>query len=1480
MKKLLLFLTFAVLLFAFAFSAAAEESEACVSYEGFAARLKGDATAIRSLYSVDMDKVAALEAEGYEVHIGAVMGIANYKGVDVNRVSDLLVSYDHETKKVSLAEGVGNASRVVVYATGDMVYASDLWVSRSGTNWRFAYTATNESENADLFVTDLCFRGFAVIVDSDGNASIAYSDGIGDVFGESASIFEVASYFLTYNDGVYKDNTLLNTAIAYCKNYEWSDVAASVGSGVTLSSGAAVITGKDAEGATRNSVYMPKNAKITVVVDAAMEGIYGIGVRYANTAASGSGKNLNVKNKTVAHSVTNVMRLQSVSGEGISETLTTADGTAYTVPVEDAAYRGCGGSGESLYSAYVYLERGSNELEIWVTGTPITVSSLKLTMLRGAGYDPDGYILLKASEAKGYNINYNTTSKTFHVSNSNKKYVDFSFTVKESGVYSMGAMMGWILNNEARVIQFYDATDDTKTGADFAADQSGSRLLYTYSKSECSDYRHSNLPSSSDAGALNYRNFGEAYFSKGEHTLRVYTNGQIITVGYVSLILKEADTEPKTDIEVEGRDLAPKNGGSYALDEKTAYIGVGSVYSYSSMPYIATTVNADIEGMYAIYGKYVFANNAGTVGVNCDLFVKNNSTDEGRSGAFYGYSLKTNAAAPTDYSVPRAVKKGDYSDAVMCYVYLQKGPNDLMIFNHTGGKIGIYALRFSLVTEGGLPNSVFVAARSGEKNTTASNEGFGANKNLDLRSDGIGKSYADYSVTVNESGYYHLYASLGYNNTSKTNSVKFSDIVKNEDGSVSVLESLPYTLASSFYIPNYRGTGEADVGYMYLEKGTHTIRYELTSAGHVVSMLNFRLYREDPISDSGTQIDRNGNLVVRGKLNANALVTLRVTDIQSGEILHLATTRSDRNGEYRFETHQNLDFVYYTIATEYRDALTKAYATRLLTTSVVAERVRDNTGGGGDELSVVYRVTNYTNSPYTVSSLVFTVTDPEGNSEAYTEAVTDGTVSAGETKDFVFALDPAILPESTSGYVFGAYAVDGDGEKIVSTEGDTMIYMEDFMETIKISYNPNAPEREARGDYSIASLGDLHYGRVEFNLCSTMYERAQAMIDMLLSEYAKGSYDVVFFNGDMVYNEHSKTGGIVGTIAAAHYSEDKGKTVFWNYERLQDRYASYFNGQYTAVDSDVTFVTKEEWEEGVSYDTERVFIVDGDVDITDKAICGGFCALEKKATYKDLMQELYDRYLIQLSNAGIPWFMANGNHDSYTDDDFEKLFGHPKTYAVSVVGADGTADTLQCVIDPHHVSGIDCLSDEGGFEVHSALSLKALEYFQKIMKGVDTYIVGHYYTDEPNTQELVKSSDVIGFVFGHTHVPNSMTYQNKPGVISTTFFTADVLRYYNAKNIVSSAVYNALPEAEKANYVKDLKHTPWGIRFLERITDAETGEGRIESYVTFMERVYDGSKGHCRWGEDYYMEQEYYSTKGVTDSVYTVIFAEIPATEE
>ena len=127
------------------------------------------------------------------------------------------------------------------------------------------------------------------------------------------------------------------------------------------------------------------------------------------------------------------------------------------------------------------------------------------------------------------------------------------------------------------------------------------------------------------------------------------------------------------------------------------------------------------------------------------------------------------------------------------------------------------------------------------------------------------------------------------------------------------------------------------------------------------------------------------------------------------------------------------------------------------------------------------------------------------------------------------------------------------------------------------------------------------------------------------------------------------------------------------------------------MDSDVTFVTKEEWEEGVSYDTERVFIVDGDVDITDKAICGGFCALEKKATYKDLMQELYDRYLIQLSNAGIPWFMANGNHDSYTDDDFEKLFGHPKTYAVSVVGADGTADTLQCVIDPHHVGGIDCL---------------------------------------------------------------------------------------------------------------------------------------------------------------------------------------------
>ena len=124
-----------------------------------------------------------------------------------------------------------------------------------------------------------------------------------------------------------------------------------------------------------------------------------------------------------------------------------------------------------------------------------------------------------------------------------------------------------------------------------------------------------------------------------------------------------------------------------------------------------------------------------------------------------------------------------------------------------------------------------------------------------------------------------------------------------------------------------------------------------------------------------------------------------------------------------------------------------------------------------------------------------------------------------------------------------------------------------------------------------------------------------------------------------------------------------------------------------------------------------------------------------------------------------------------------------------------------------------------------------------------------------------------------------MTYQGKPGAISTTFFLGGV-QYVNAKNIVSSEVYKTLSEEEKANYTTNLGATPWGIRFLERITDGETGAGRIESYVTFMEHIYDGSKGHCRWGSDYYMEQEYYTTKGVADSVYTTVYKEIPATEE
>ena len=114
MKKLLVLLTFVLLLFAFAIPTAAESQETPVSYEGFAARLKGNATAIRSLYTVDMDKVAALESEGYEVHIGAVMGVAEYKGVKVHEVSDLLVSYGLRvrTRPISSTAAARCSSRI------------------------------------------------------------------------------------------------------------------------------------------------------------------------------------------------------------------------------------------------------------------------------------------------------------------------------------------------------------------------------------------------------------------------------------------------------------------------------------------------------------------------------------------------------------------------------------------------------------------------------------------------------------------------------------------------------------------------------------------------------------------------------------------------------------------------------------------------------------------------------------------------------------------------------------------------------------------------------------------------------------------------------------------------------------------------------------------------------------------------------------------------------------------------------------------------------------------------------------------------------------------------------------------------------------------------------------------------------------------------------------------------------------------------
>ena len=190
MKKIITLLFILSFLFVLPIIASADEpktdADSVVEYVGVASRIT-KYPGLRSLWQMDKAAVAALEAEGYDVYVGSIMGVQKISGA-TRRPHDLSVVY--KDGKVSLASGIPNAASVTVYAPDGA--GTQLYTKENDSSAEFAFTTTFSSGtmNKDYYELSLIYAAFTVLVDESGNATYYYDYPSGTVLDYALDTYE------------------------------------------------------------------------------------------------------------------------------------------------------------------------------------------------------------------------------------------------------------------------------------------------------------------------------------------------------------------------------------------------------------------------------------------------------------------------------------------------------------------------------------------------------------------------------------------------------------------------------------------------------------------------------------------------------------------------------------------------------------------------------------------------------------------------------------------------------------------------------------------------------------------------------------------------------------------------------------------------------------------------------------------------------------------------------------------------------------------------------------------------------------------------------------------------------------------------------------------------------------------------------------------------------------------------------------------
>lgn len=399
---------------------------------------------------------------------------------------------------------------------------------------------------------------------------------------------------------------------------------------------------------------------------------------------------------------------------------------------------------------------------------------------------------------------------------------------------------------------------------------------------------------------------------------------------------------------------------------------------------------------------------------------------------------------------------------------------------------------------------------------------------------------------------------------------------------------------------------------------------------------------------------------------------------------------------------------------------------------------------------------------------------------------------------------------------------------IVFAEGASSNAADDGMATIEEIYLGSDTSK-----MRILTIADTHYicgtdqkvNNPYLELSTNTYgveveKKLQAMIDGILAEDYVEEVDCVLILGDIAYNDKPFQ------YFTKQYAKSIGVTNYYNW-------------------------TDQQWSDWHDYMMENFY----------------------KSEY-DTMYWLKERYLNQLSEAGIPYYLTTGNHDPYTNEMWKETFGVPAydkdgnlvqdahiyfTYKEdgSIFSADYLLkfpehDTAIAMLDLYNYEEVDAKTHRGGTSLIEYLRYDCLYYtpiegdatreanFMQMVEASkdfqNFYTCAHHYggplwdkSNPSDVQYIANNGNKYGnlrmMLYGHDHTPDTAASTTENGTVRRVCITA-----WSAVGLAAGFYHK--DTGEKVRMWMNIQRLPWGYTMFES-TANETLYYRISIDMTY-----------------------------------------------